>query len=84
LVSSGLRTSEIAALRVGNYLLRYGQASLVDYQGMEDKVRAADALEVPEFLQKVLRVIDLPTLDSRAPGHCLAHTIVSVTSGRSA
>ncbi len=29
MLSSSLRASEIAALRVGNYLLGYGQASLV-------------------------------------------------------
>ncbi len=39
LVSSGLRASEVAALRVGDYLLGYGQASLVVRQGKGGKRR---------------------------------------------
>ena len=40
-------------------------------------------LEVPEFRREVLRVVDPLSPDHRVPGHCLAHTIASVTSGRS-
>jgi site-specific recombinase XerD len=39
LLSSGLRASEVAALRVGDCLLGYGQASLVVRQGKGDKQR---------------------------------------------
>ncbi len=39
LLSSGLRASEVAALRVGDCLLGYGQASLVVRQGKGDKTR---------------------------------------------
>ena len=39
LLSSGLRASEIAALRVGDCLLGYGQASLVVRQGKGSKTR---------------------------------------------
>ena len=39
LLSSGLRASEIAALRVGDCLLGYGQASLVIRQGKGNKQR---------------------------------------------
>jgi len=39
LLSSGLRASEVAALRVGDCLLGYGQASLVVRQGKGSKTR---------------------------------------------
>lgn len=39
LLSSGLRASEIASLRVADYLLGYGQASLVVRQGKGNKQR---------------------------------------------
>jgi hypothetical protein len=39
LLSSGLRASEVAALRVGDCLLGYGQASLVVQSGKGDKRR---------------------------------------------
>jgi site-specific recombinase XerD len=39
LLSSGLRASEVAALRVGDCLLGYGQASLVVRQGKGGKTR---------------------------------------------
>ena len=39
LLSSGLRASEVAALRVGDCLLGYGQASLVVRQGKGGKQR---------------------------------------------
>ncbi len=39
LLSSGLRASEVAALRVGDFLLNYGQASLVVRQGKGGKTR---------------------------------------------
>ena len=39
LLSSGLRASEVASLRVGDCLLGYGQASLVVRQGKGDKQR---------------------------------------------
>jgi integrase len=39
LLSSGLRASEVATLRVGDCLLGYGQASLVVRQGKGGKTR---------------------------------------------
>ncbi len=39
LLSSGLRASEVAALRVGDCLLGYGQASLVVHRGKGGKTR---------------------------------------------
>ncbi len=39
LLSSGLRASEVASLRVGDCLLGYGQASLVIRQGKGSKIR---------------------------------------------
>jgi integrase len=52
LLSSGLRASEVASLRVGDCLLGYGQASLVVRQGKGDKQRE---VFIPQELRSHLK-----------------------------
>ncbi len=54
LLSSGLRASEVAALRVGDCLLGYGQASLVVRQGKGGKTRE---VFIPQELKAHLKAL---------------------------